>query len=140
MSNNPSHFNPEQLKAMAQEALAYAKKLGATAAAASIAAHDGFSINVRCQETEELIYHNNNGMGINVYNGQKQGAASCSDLTSDGLKASVEAAWAIAQQTSMDPYAGLADPLLMATNFPDLQNYYPWDITTEQGIELAKTC
>jgi PmbA protein len=140
MSENPPRFNPDELKAKAQEVLAYAKKLGATAAEASIAAHDGFSINVRRQETEELIYHHNNGMCINVYNGQKQGTASCSDLTIDALKASVEAAWAIAQQTGADPYAGLADPLLMATDFPDLQNYYPWDITPEQAIELAKTC
>ena len=114
-------FNPDELKSMAESVLAYAKQLGATAAEASIAAHTGFSINVRNAQTEELIYHRNQGMGITVYNGQKQGTASCSDLTLPALQASVTAAWAIAKQTSADPHSGLADPSLLAQHFPDLQ-------------------
>ena len=66
-------FNPEELKTMTESVLGYAKKLGASASEASISAHSGFSITVRHQETEELIYHRNQGMGITVYNGQKKG-------------------------------------------------------------------
>lgn len=135
-----SLFNLEELKTMTESVLQYAKKMGASASEASISAHSGFSIMARHQEIEELIYHCNQGMSITIYNGQKKGTTSCSDLTPNALKASVEAAWAIANQTSDDRYSGLADPSLLATNFPDLQDYYPWDISTEQGIALAKNC
>jgi PmbA protein len=133
-------FDPEELKNLTESVLRYAKQLGATASEASISAHSGFSIMARKQEVEELIYHRNQGMGITLYNGQKKGTASCSDLTPDALKASVQAAWDIANQTSADPYSGLADPALLATHFPDLHDYYPWDISSEQGIALAKDC
>lgn len=136
----PTEFNPEELKNFAELILDYAKKLGASAAEVSIVAHTGFSVNVRKQETESLIYHRNRGMTISVYNGQKRGEASCSDLTEAVLKSSAEAAWTIAQQTDIDPYAGLADKALMAIRFPDLEIYHPWDITPEQAIVLAKTC
>ena len=133
-------FDPEELKTLTENVLHYAKQLGATASEASISAHSGFSIMVRKQAVEELIYHRNQGMGITVYNGQKKGTASCSDLTPEALKASVQAAWDIANQTSADPYAGLADPHLLATDFPDLHDYYPWDVSSEQGITVAKNC
>jgi PmbA protein len=135
-----TEFNAEELKNLSHFVLAHAKKLGASDAEVSLAANTGFSLNVRQQEIDELTYHRNHGMGISIYNGQKSGSASCSDLTEPALKAAVEAAWAIAQQTDADPYAGLADKALMAKKFPDLAIYYPWDITPEQGIALAKEC
>ena len=133
-------FNPEELKAIAASVLQQAKKLGASAAEVSIAGNTGFSLTVRQQHTEELVYHRNRGVAINLYHGQKCGAASCSELTPAALTQAVEAAWTIAQQTDADPYAGLATKALMAKQFPDLAIYYPWEITPEQGMHLAKSC
>jgi PmbA protein len=49
-------------------------------------------------------------------------------------------ALAIAKFTGQDPFAGLAPKELMAHHYPELDLYHPWDITPEQGIDLAKTC
>ncbi len=133
-------FDPEVLKELSQLALADAQKIGASAAEVSLAAHTGFSVSVRKQVTEELVYHRNRGMAISIYNGQRIGSASCSDLTEAALKSSVEAAWAIACQTDVDPYVGLAEKNLMAKKIPDLEIYHPWPINPEEGIALAKSC
>ena len=133
-------FDTDQLKNIAQDALRYAKKLGASAAETHIAANSALSVHVRQQQTEELTYHRNHALAITVFNGQRQGHTSCSDLTPEAIKASIDAAWAIAQQTDADPYAGLAEKKLMATHFPDLDLYHPWDLSSEQAIDIAKRC
>src|SRR6185312_12502990 len=46
-------------------------------------------------------------------------------------------ACAIARYTEADPAAGLADASRMASAFPELDLWHPWDIDTTQAIELG---
>jgi PmbA protein len=72
-----------------------------------------------------------------VYFGQRKGSASTADLHPDSLQATLDQACAIARHTEADPAAGLADAARMASAFPDLDLWHPWDIDTTQAIELG---
>ena len=48
--------------------------------------------------------------------------------------------FSIARLTASDQFAGLADADLLATRFPQLDLYHPWNIDVEQAIELARSC
>src|SRR5690606_29383808 len=49
----------------------------------------------------------------------------------------VDAAWHIARYTAEDPAAGLPEPELLATEFPDLELHHPWSIDTDEAAALA---
>jgi PmbA protein len=75
-----------------------------------------------------------------VYFGQRKGSASSTDLSPESIKETVSAACSIARYTSADDYAGLPDPELLATEFPDLDVYHPWAISADEAIALAIEC
>ena len=58
----------------------------------------------------------------------------------DAVVDTVRAACAIARHTAEDPYNGLADPERLATEFPDLDLYHPWELSVDQAVELALAC
>jgi PmbA protein len=95
---------------------------------------------VRMGETETIEYNRDKGASVTVYFGQRRGHASTSDLSDQALADTVAAACNIARYTAQDPFCGLADAELMATEFPDLDLYHAWDISVEEAIELAKRC
>lgn len=130
----------EQLQTLARHVLQEARKRGASAAEVSTSAGDGLSVEVRMGEVETLEYHRDQGLGLTVYFGQKKGHASTADLSEQALQDTIDAACRIARFTAEDEYAGLADAELMASEFPDLDLYHPWDITADQAIELALEC
>ena len=121
-------------------ALDEAKKQGATSADAAAGMDSGLSVTVRNADIETLEHHRNQSLSVTVYQGQRKGSASTSDLSPDAIREAVEAANRIARFTSEDDCAGLADAELMATEFPDMDLYHPWDITAEQAIDIAKDC
>jgi PmbA protein len=126
--------------ALAEDVLKAAAKSGATAAEVSASTESGFSVSVRMGEVETVEYNRDKGFGITVYFGQRKGSASTSDTSLEAVHAALEAACAIAEVTGSDPSAGLADKALMATHYPELDLYHPWNLTAEQGIELALEC
>lgn len=130
----------DALLTLSQQVLDEAKKQGATSAAAGISTGDGLSVDVRMAEIDKLEYHRDQGLGVTVYFGQRQGTASTGDLSAAAISDTVRAACNIAKYTSEDECRGLADAELMATEFPDLDLYHPWDITAEQAIEKAILC
>ncbi len=79
-------------------------------------------------------------MGITVYFGQRKGSASTADFSPDAVRATVAKACSIARFTAEDACAGLADPGLMAKSPPNLDLAFPWHITADRAIELAKSC
>ena len=139
-TNAEGQFDTANYKAIVEDMLAEAKKLGATSAEAGVSVEAGLSVNVRLAEVETIEHNRDKGMGITVYFGQRKGSASTSDFSSHAIKESVKAACDIARYTEEDQYAGLADAELMASDIPDLDLYHHWNITAEQGIELAKEC
>src|SRR3990167_6055465 len=128
----------EKLKNIAHHILDFSKKQGATDAEVSISNGLGFTTQVRLGEVETLEYHRSKGIGITVYFGQKKGTTSLSAIEDTALNEAVSAACHIAKYTSEDNCAGLIEKKFLAFNYPDLKLFYPWSITPEQGIELAK--
>ncbi|MER2492485.1 metalloprotease PmbA [Catenovulum sediminis] len=131
-----------QVKQAVADAVALAKKLGASACEVSISKQQGISVGCRMQELETVEYDYGGALGIAVWMGKQKGSASTSDLSPEALKQTVEAACNIAKYTSEDPFTGMADPELMvnAEQIPDLDLYHPSDISTEDAIAMTLAC
>jgi PmbA protein len=114
-----------------------AKQLGATSAEVGVSKQSGLSVNVRNNDVETVEFNRDCGFGITVYIGKRKGNASTSDTSPSAITSAVEAAISIAKQTSEDPYAGLVDADLLATEIQDLQLDHPMGITPEKAIEHA---
>lgn len=128
------------LKNILQELLDEALQQGATAAEASLSSDKGLSINARLGDVETIEHHQDQGLGVTVYIDQRKGSASSTDLSPQSLRETVSAACSIARYASSDAYAGLPDREMLATEFPDLDLYHPWNLSAEEGIELAIAC
>ncbi|MBL1261457.1 MAG: metalloprotease PmbA [Thiotrichaceae bacterium] len=128
------------LESVAAQVLELAKAQGASAAEAALSEELGLSVNVRLGDVETIEFNKDKGLGITVYFGQRKGTASTGDFSTGALEDAVRAACSIATFTAEDPYAGLADADRMATEIPDLDLYYPWDVSPETAIELATEC
>ncbi|MDB5985452.1 MAG: pmbA [Nevskia sp.] len=129
-----------ELQPWLARALASAKQLGASAAEVSVGVSRGLSTSVRMGEVEAVQFQRDRELSIAVLFGQRTGSASTGELSEAGLQRAVEAACAIARASGEDPYVGLADAALMATNFPDLDLCHPWNLSAEAAIDLAKEC
>jgi len=128
------------LKNTVQQLLDEAKAQGATAAEAGLSVDDGLSVTARLGVVETIEHHCSQGLGVTVFFGQRKGAASTTDLSPASIKETVSAACSIARYTSEDDCAGLPDADLLATEFPDLDLYHPWALSSEKAIELAIEC
>jgi len=128
----------DQLKQIAQDMLLFAKEKGASDAAVEISEGEGLSISVRKGKVETIEQNRDKGIGITVYIGQKRGNASTSDFSRQALKDTVDAAYNIARFTAEDDCAGLADAELFEMAPRDLKLCYPWQISAEEAIEIAR--
>ena len=133
-------INLEQLQQITQDVLKTAKLAGASSAETEVSFGTGQSVSVRLGETENIEYNRDKGISVTVYFGEQKGHASSSDLSPQALKDTVEAACNIAKYTAKDPFCGLADANLMATNLPDLDLYHPWQLSVDEALKIAKTC
>jgi len=131
-------YASDQLRDLAASILDYAKSRGATAAEAEVSEGFGQTVTVRRGEVETIEYNRDKGIGVTVYVGQKRGHASSSDFSPQAMRDSVDAALSIASFTAPDDCSGLADPDLLARDFPELDLFHPWDLPVERAIELAK--
>lgn len=128
------------LERVVDRLLAEAKAQGATSADADVSIVKGLSVNVRLGEVETVEFNKDRGLGITVYFGKRKGSASTSDFSDDAIAKTVAAACGIAKYTAEDPCNGLAEAVLMAHGFPDLDLYHPWEMDAERAIELAQVC
>ncbi len=116
------------------------KKQGASSAEAGLSVDNGLSVTARLGEVETIEHHCDQSLGITVYRGQKKGSATTNDLSSDSIRETVKAACSIAGFSSEDKDAGLPEKEMLATEFPDLDLYHPWEIDAESAIDLAVEC
>ena len=140
MSSDPFTYRQDQLKTIAEDALAHARRSGASAAELDINEGFGQTVSVRRDEIETIEYNRDKGMGVTVFIGNCRGHASTSDLTTEAIRTTVDAALSIARLTASDEYAGLADPSLLAKSFPELDLFHPWSPTVEDAVEIARDC
>ncbi|MES2932346.1 MAG: metalloprotease PmbA [Pseudomonadota bacterium] len=140
MSDSVFIHSQAQLSQIAQDVLRYAREKGATDAAVEISEGSGLSVSVRKAKIETIEQNKDKGMGVTVYIGQKRGNASTSDFSPQALQATVEAAYNIARFTAEDDCAGLPDADWLEMHPLDLKLCYPWRISAEEAVELAKRC
>lgn len=131
---------PETLQQIVADMIAYARQQGASASAAEVSDGFGQAVTVRQQEVETIEYTRDKGIGITVYLGQRRGNASTSDFSPQALRDTVDAALNIARYTAEDACAGLPEEAQLATEFPDLDLYHPWQLDVDSAIELARQC
>lgn len=127
----------DRLAELAEDVIHRARAAGASQAEVAASINTGLSVNVRLGEVETVEHTRDRGFGLTVYFGQRKGSASTADLHPDSIQATLDQACAIARYTEADPAAGLADAARMATAFPDLDLWHPWDLDTTQAIELG---
>jgi PmbA protein len=140
MKAEPSPYTVDKLEDLVQSCLVEAKQQGATSAEASVNVEHGLSVTARLGEAETLERHNDRGLGVTIYIGQKKGNASTTSFEPAAIKDAVTAACNIAKYTEEDDCAGLAEAKLMATNMPDLDLDHPWGVSPEEAIEIAISC
>ncbi len=136
----PSGQQEQKLLDIAGAALARAQKNGASGAEVSLGHGQGMSVNVRHGEVETVEYNRDKSLGITVYFGHRSGSSNTTDYADNAVEQCVDAASNIARFTEDDEYNGLADVGLLATEFPDLDLYHPWDIEMDQAIDIARQC
>ena len=128
---------------MVEDALAEAKKVGASDAAVEVSEGGGLSVSVRLGELENVERNRDKSLGVTVYSGQRRGSASTSDFSPAAMRQTVRAAFDIARFTAEDPAAGLPDERdqVSATQARrDLDLFHPWSIDAAQAAELARAC
>ena len=128
------------LQEQVEQIIAEAKRQGASACEVAVSLEQGLSTSVRQREVETVEFNRDQGFGITLYVGQRKGLASTSATGEQAIRETVAAALAIAQHTSEDECAGLADAALMARDLLDFDLYHAWDISPEQAIERALAC
>lgn len=126
-----------EFQAMAERVLNAAKAKGATAAELEIDKGTGLSVEVRMGQVDKLQYHRDQGINLTVYFGHRKGFASTADFSPQALEDTLEAACRIARYTSEDDFNGLAEPEQMASMFPKLDLYHPWELDAPLAIEMA---
>ena len=130
----------EELEALVRAALEEAKARGVDQAEVAASSDTGLAATARLGDVENLEYTNDRGLWITVYKDSRKGSASTSDTQPEAIREAVAKACTFADCTAQDPYAGLADAVLMCTEAKDLDLDYPWGIEAADAIDMAIAC
>jgi PmbA protein len=132
-----------QFERLVDDALAFAKSLGASDAGVEVSEGVGLSVSVRKNQVENVERNRDKSMSVSVYIGKRRGNASTSDFSRAALEQTVRAAYDIARFTAEDPAAGLPDDDDLAKGEAatrDLDLFHPWAIDAEAALEIAMRC
>ena len=125
----------DELKHIMETVMKLAKDKGATDSSVAINLDSGFSVDVRIGAVETVAFSEDKGIGVNVYIGNAKGSASSSDTSHAALDAMVQAAIDIASVSASDSCFGLPEKELLSNVIPDLDLYFPWEISPEDAIK-----
>ena len=140
----PATALSSDLQQLAADIVSRALRAGASDAEVTVREGDEFSTTVRLGEVETLKESGSRGVGLRVLvaadNGYRVASTSSSDLTPDGIEHLVNGAVALAQLTSVDPFAGLADAAEFGSLPGNLGLYYDdvYSLPTEERIAWAR--
>jgi PmbA protein len=115
-----SLFDQSSLVDLAERLVKAARAAGADAADAVAMRSVSQSIEVRDGQVEESERAEGDDMGLRVLIGRRQAVVSTNDVTGNNIAELAERAVAMARAAPEDRFAGLADPGLLAHDFPDL--------------------
>jgi PmbA protein len=133
-------YRREFFEELVDTALASAKKLGCSDAAAEASEGCGLSVGVRKGELENVERNRDKSLGVTVYLGKKRGNASTSDFSKKAIEQTVQAAYDIARFTAEDEFAGLPDEADIVKTQRDLALFHPWEVSADQAMHLAREC
>lgn len=128
------------LNDVAEQALREARSHHRDAAEVMVSATQGFSLAVRSAELETLEHTNSRDMSVTVYRNQRKSSASTSLLSKASVSSLLNQVCDLNQYMEQDACVGLAAAELMATDNPDLQVDYGWDIDVDQATTMAVEC
>src|SRR5438105_1478242 len=121
-------FDQSALSNLAQRLVEASKGAGDAVALRGISQ----SVEVRDGRVEESERSEGDDIGLRVLVGQRQAVISTNDVSGDGIAKLAERAVAMARVAPDDKYVGLADPLLLAREFPDLDLLDPETPSTSE--------
>ena len=101
---------------------------------------DGFTVNCRSKELENIEYHNDIALGVTVYNKKKKGVASTNDLSESSILTTVNKAIDISNNTQADDCHGIPDENCIQEASNDLGIYYPIEMHIDDVIKMTKKC
>jgi PmbA protein len=113
-------FDQSALSTLAQRLVKAARRAGADAADAIAVRGVSHGVEVRDGRVEESERSEGDDVGLRVLVGKRQAVVSTNDISGDGVAKLAERAVAMARVAPDDDYVGLADPSLLARDFPDL--------------------
>src|SRR6202051_3707528 len=113
-------FDQSALSTLAQRLVEAARRAGADAADAVAVRGVSHGVEVRDGRVEESERSEGDDIGLRVLVGQRQAVVSTNDVSGDGISRLAERAVAMARVAPDDKYVGLADPALLARDFPNL--------------------
>jgi PmbA protein len=117
---NSGLFDQSALSSLAERLVEAARRAGADAADAVAVRGISQGVEVRDGRVEESERSEGDDIGLRVLVGQRQAVVSTNDISGDGIAKLAERAVAMARVAPDDKYVGLADPALLARDFPDL--------------------
>jgi PmbA protein len=136
-SSSPLFYAPDALRDLTQKIIQMAKDRGASDASAEVSESSGLSVSVRKQAIETLERTRDRAASVTVYSGTKRGHATTSDFSDKALEDAVAKALDIARYTAEDPCAGLPEDHVIAKQIPQIDLYFPWDVSAESAVSLA---
>jgi len=116
-------YSSNQFQEIIEFMLAEAGRRGASDAIAEVSEGQGLAVTVRKGEVETIEQSLDKQVGVTVFLGHRRGNASTSDFSQASLRATVEAAYHIAQHTAEDDCAGPAEPELLEKKPKDLDYF-----------------
>ena len=122
---------------LAEDVIRRCRAAGASEAEVGASIDTGLNVNVRLGEVETIEHTRDRSFGVTVYFGKHKGSASTADLQPDSIGKTIEQACAIARYTEEDPCTGLADPVRLAREFPELDLWHPWALAPQEAIRLG---
>lgn len=118
--------------------LARAKRAGADAADAILAQGVSQSVSQRLGKPEAVERSEGKDLGLRVFVGRRQAVVSTTDFKGDALDDMIERAVAMAKVAPEDPYAGLAEPGQIATDWPQIEMFDPTEPSADILVERAR--
>src|SRR6202051_4560565 len=119
-ATNSGLFDQSALSSLAERLVEAARRAGADAADAVAVRGISQGVEVRDGRVEESERSEGDDIGLRVLVGQRQAVVSTNDVSGDGVARLADRAVAMARVAPDDKYVGLADPALLARDFPDL--------------------
>ncbi len=130
----------DSLKSLLVDAVKYAKANGADQVEVAASNDKGYSVTARLGDVETVEHHNQRSMGVTVYRGKAKGTASTNIVSPDAIERAIDSALEIAKFTAEDECAGLAETEFMANDYPQLDLEHPWQIDTDEALQIALRC